>query len=82
MPIYEYLCHHCNTKFELVRPLSQSGETASCPRCHNGTKRIFSSFAFFFKNSGGLSTPIGGSSPGSDAPPQAVPPAKDSPSDD
>ncbi|NWF77086.1 MAG: zinc ribbon domain-containing protein [Chloroflexi bacterium] len=63
MPIYEYLCPECNLKFELLRPQSQANENASCPRCHNGAKRIFSSFASFTKSSEGTSTPIGGSSP-------------------
>jgi putative FmdB family regulatory protein len=63
MPIYEYFCPNCKLKFELLRPLSQSNETASCPHCHNGTERIFSSFASFSKSSEGVSTPIGGDSP-------------------
>jgi putative FmdB family regulatory protein len=62
MPIYEYLCPECNFKFELLRQQSQATESVSCPRCHNGAKRIFSAFASFSKGSEGLSTPIGGSS--------------------
>ena len=61
MPIYEYLCPHCKSRFELIRPLSQSEETASCPHCHKEAKRIFSSF---FKNIKGSSISISsGSSP-------------------
>jgi len=63
MPIYEYFCTQCNLKFELLRPSSQSSETASCPYCHNGAERIFSSFACSSKSSEGTSTPLGGSSP-------------------
>ena len=59
MPIYEYLCLHCNFKFELLRPLSQSNEIAFCPHCHNGAKRVFSSFASFSKSTEGVSIPIG-----------------------
>jgi len=44
MPIYEYLCPECNFKFELLRQQSQATESVSCPRCHNGAKRIFSAF--------------------------------------
>jgi len=63
MPIYEYLCPECKLKFELLRPQAEANESASCPRCHNGAKRIFSSFASFSKSSEGTSTPIGGGSP-------------------
>ncbi|MBA7492366.1 hypothetical protein ES702_02916 [subsurface metagenome] len=63
MPIYEYFCPHCNFKFELLRPLSQSNEVASCPHCHNGAKRVFSSFNSPSGNTEGTSAPIGESSP-------------------
>jgi len=61
MPIYEYVCSHCDCKFELLRPLSQVDEEASCPHCHNRAKRIFSIFAAFSKGDGGQTNPIGGS---------------------
>jgi len=63
MPIYEYFCPHCNFKFELLRPLSQSDEVASCPHCHNGAKRIFSSFSSPSGDTEGASSPLGESSP-------------------
>ncbi len=63
MPIYEYLCPHCNLRFELLRSLNKLTETASCPHCHNNAKRLFSPFASFSKSTEGISTPIGGSSP-------------------
>ena len=62
MPIYEYVCPACTFKFELLRHQSQANENASCPHCHNGAERIFSSFASFSKSDEGLSAPIGGSS--------------------
>jgi len=62
MPIYEYFCPDCNFKFELLRHQTQLNESASCPRCHNGAERIFSSFASFSKSDEGPSAPIGGSS--------------------
>ncbi len=61
MPIYEYVCSDCGLKFELLRPLSQANEAASCSRCHNSAERIFSPFASFSKDEGGLTTPIAGS---------------------
>lgn len=60
MPIYEYLCPNCKVKFELLRPLNQSSETASCPRCYSDAERMFSPFASFSKGTGGVSTPVGG----------------------
>jgi len=62
MPIYEYFCPHCNFKFELFCPLSQSNEVASCPHCHNGAKRVFSSFNSPSGNTERTSAPIGESS--------------------
>jgi len=61
MPIYEYVCSDCGLKFELLRTLSQANEGASCPHCHNSAERVFSTFASFSKDEGGLTTPIAGS---------------------
>ncbi len=46
MPIYEYVCESCNSKFEkLVRSMS-STETVECPKCGGEkTSRQFSSFS-------------------------------------
>ena len=63
MPIYEYSCPNCEFKFELLRPLSQASDGASCPRCHNNAKRVFSTFSSFTKDERGLTTPIAGSNP-------------------
>jgi len=62
MPIYEYVCPSCELKFELLRPLSQSNNGASCPRCQNTAKRILSAFCSVSKDESGLTSPIGGSS--------------------
>ena len=62
MPIYEYSCPSCHLGFELLRPLSQANEGASCPHCHNNAERVFSTFASFSKDESGLTSSIGGSS--------------------
>lgn len=45
MPIYEYLCSNCKLKFELIRPMSQSGEGAPCPSCGSSAQRVLSLFS-------------------------------------
>ena len=60
MPIYEYVCPSCQLKFELLRPLSQANEGASCPHCHNNAGRIFSTFASFSKDESGLTSLLAG----------------------
>jgi putative FmdB family regulatory protein len=72
MPIYEYLCQDCGTKFEkLVRRVADAPETA-CPSCgQKHLKQEFSTFAAHAgndapKSSGMPSCPSGGacSNPG------------------
>ena len=60
MPIYEYVCPKCELKFELLRPLSQAGEGAPCPKCHQGAERVLSTFACFSTDESGLSSMVGG----------------------
>jgi len=46
MPIYEYVCSHCEHRFEkLVRNIDGE-QQVHCPRCReNGSTRVPSSFA-------------------------------------
>ncbi len=62
MPIYEYFCSDCKSKFELLRPMSRANEAVSCPRCQQSAERILSIFASFSRDESGLTSPIGGSS--------------------
>ncbi|MGY9073733.1 MAG: FmdB family zinc ribbon protein [Acidimicrobiales bacterium] len=45
MPKYDYRCHTCDDSFELMRPMSQSSEPATCPQGHEGARRLLSAFA-------------------------------------
>ena len=48
MPIYEYMCSQCGTRFErLVRQIANAGDaTPACPDCSsNDTQRVMSTFA-------------------------------------
>ena len=65
MPIYEYVCPDCEFKFELLRPVSQSTETATCPRCQKSAERVLSTFACFTTDESGVTSAVGGSSCGS-----------------
>jgi putative FmdB family regulatory protein len=48
MPVYEYLCQHCNGIFEVLRSRRESSEPAPCPVCDRDAQRIMpSSFAAF-----------------------------------
>ena len=45
MPIYEYSCPKCSSRFELLRSVSQVGEPAACPECQAVAERLISRFA-------------------------------------
>jgi putative FmdB family regulatory protein len=45
MPLYEYYCRPCSSQFELLRPLSQMDEPATCPSGHTTNNRVLSLFA-------------------------------------
>ena len=60
MPIYEYACQACAHRFDMLRPLSLSGEPASCPACQSPAARRPSAFACFSKDTSGSSAPVAG----------------------
>ncbi|MBI2303320.1 MAG: zinc ribbon domain-containing protein [Chloroflexi bacterium] len=64
MPLYEYICTSCESKFELLRPMSRADDAASCPQCHNGSRRVLSLFASFSRSADGSSMPIAGGGSG------------------
>ena len=46
MPIYEYYCASCKREFEVLRPASQSQDSAPCKTCGEPAKRQLSTFSF------------------------------------
>ncbi len=62
MPIYEYVCPSCESKFELLRPMSRANEKVSCPQCQQKAERVLSTFACFSTDESGMTSPVGGSS--------------------
>jgi putative FmdB family regulatory protein len=60
MPLYEYYCPQCQTRFELLRPMRHSDDPAACPNGHNGAERVLSVFSAVSKGAGGGTAPIAG----------------------
>jgi len=54
MPIYEYLCQDCGTKFEKLVRRADSAETA-CPSC--GQKHLKQEYSTFAAHASGASKP-------------------------
>ncbi len=60
MPIYEYVCPGCATKFELLRSFRQADEAAVCPCCEQIAARTVSACAVFSRDGSGLITSVAG----------------------
>lgn len=46
MPIYEYYCADCQTKFDARRPMAKADEAIQCKQCESmRTSRVLSLFA-------------------------------------
>ena len=61
MPLYEYVCGSCDTRFELRRPMERSSEGTTCPRCEAPAQRVLSVFAAFSASAGGeVASVVGG----------------------
>lgn len=53
MPLYEYRCMVCDTRFEARREMASAGDPAPCPEGHADTKRLLSAFAVGGKSKAG-----------------------------
>lgn len=51
MPVYEYECTCCSSRFELKKSFDDT-DPVSCPKCGGATQRIFSPVPIIFKGSG------------------------------
>ena len=56
MPVYEYVCRKCNTRYDLSRPMSRSEEDTPCPVCDGTGQRVYSVFTALSKGIGTIST--------------------------
>lgn len=46
MPIFEYKCSECNTKFEVLHKSATREDEVSCPNCNSfKNKKLFSTFS-------------------------------------
>ncbi len=51
MPIYEYKCKKCKSKFEVLQSINANNEGLACPECgESEPKKVFSVFASFGKD--------------------------------
>jgi len=60
LPLYEFFCPPCGTRFEVLRPMNKSDEPATCPAGHITTHRVISMFATFTKTADGEIAPVAG----------------------
>ncbi len=52
MPVYEYVCRTCDSRFEARRPMTAAGDPIDCPDGHSDTTRLLSVFASVGRASG------------------------------
>ena len=65
MPLYEYYCEGCLTKFDALRPMSKADAPIQCKNCESmQTSRAISLFAAFSKSDGGASQAVAGTGGG------------------
>ena len=53
MPVYEYFCRDCGSKFEKLRPISAANDPLACPEGHEGVIRTLSVIARVGGSDGG-----------------------------
>jgi putative FmdB family regulatory protein len=54
MPVYEYFCRSCNTRYDKLRPLREADTPSTCPTC-NEQNSVRTLSVFITMSSGGES---------------------------
>ena len=54
MPVYEYYCPSCKSRFDLLRPMTQMNAQAPCPECDTPSKKLLSVFVAVRRDSDGF----------------------------
>lgn len=58
MPVFEYKCSKCNTKFEVLHKSSVKQDEVSCPKCSSTeNKKLFSAFSASVNSGSDFSSP-------------------------
>jgi putative FmdB family regulatory protein len=60
MPLYEYRCTTCDSKFEKLLSMSAADRGVNCPDCGADARRLVSTFAAFKKGESGQVSSVGG----------------------
>ena len=61
MPLYEYFCADCRTKFEALRPMAKADDGIACEECGGTqTARVLSVFAVKAGDGASLKPSAGG----------------------
>ena len=63
MPVYEYRCRTCDTRFEARRPMSEAAAPIDCPDGHVDTTRLLSVFASVGHGAASSARPTAGTGP-------------------
>lgn len=70
MPVFEYQCQECKTKFDVFHKSQNQTEKINCPKCNSDkSRKLFSTFSAAVTSSG--SDSYGGCSDGSCAVPNS-----------
>jgi putative FmdB family regulatory protein len=65
MPVYEYSCADCNTRMEILRPMSKADDPVECRTCSSlRTSRQISAFVAFSRGGSSPARPIAGAGGG------------------
>ncbi len=74
MPLYEYYCADCKTKFDALRPMSKADVAIQCKNCESmKTSRALSLVASFSKSGDSIPTPSTPSTPSVPPSPRSSP---------
>ena len=59
MPVYEYYCPSCKSRFERLQPMRAMQDMVPCTECDTPSRRVLSVFAAVSRSSEGFDTPLG-----------------------
>lgn len=64
MPVYEYFCPTCKSRFERLRAMNEAADTSNCPDCATPARKALSVFAAVSRGADGFTAPISGAGGG------------------